>query len=309
MSLDSHVTALGPVCAFFSSLTWAIGSTGYSRLSRSHSAFAVNFARALMALPLFIVAVFISTGGIAQGVAAFEGVGITHLGWFTLSMLASYGLGDVLFLWSTQALGVPAALAIASCYPLWNLIAGCFQGRVPSLEQVVGLMLAVGGIVLVIISNPAGLGSSQLRGKQGSPVKGLLLGLATSLSWWVNGFALSRVGAELNVAVGSTVRMVVALLLSFLLSRIFEPESRLVMPAKDLQRSFWLFVVEAFGGSYLFLYGMSHSPLAIGSALSALAPVISVPIAWLIGSEKFSLFRTFGVLMSVAGIGLLLRGF
>jgi drug/metabolite transporter (DMT)-like permease len=309
MSFEANLPALGPVCAFFSSLTWAIGSTGYSKLSRNHSAFAVNFARALMALPLFVVAVFVSSGGFAEGVAAFEGLKASHLGWFTLSMLASYGLGDVLFLWSTQALGVPAALAVASCYPLWNLVAGFFQGVLPGLWQVLGLVLAVAGIVLVIISNPTGLGSSGFRSEYGRSSKGVLLAVATSLSWWVNGFALSRVGTDLNVAVGSSIRMVVALLLSFLLSRVFEPSCRLVMPARELQRSYWLFAVEAFGGSYLFLYGMSHSPLAVASTLSALAPVISVPIAWLIGSERFSVFRTFGVFLSVAGIALLLRGF
>ena len=57
---------LGPLCAFGSSVTWTVGSEGYSRIARRHNAFAVNFARACFALPLFVIAAFAMSGSFSN---------------------------------------------------------------------------------------------------------------------------------------------------------------------------------------------------------------------------------------------------
>src|SRR4051812_25537796 len=118
MVTDSLSGFLGPLCAFGSSVTWAVGSAGYSRLSRGHSPFAVNFTRGLVALPLFLAGFILSVGSWQGALDAVALLSPTAIAWFALSIFASYGLGDVLFMWSTRSLGVPAALAIGSTFPL-----------------------------------------------------------------------------------------------------------------------------------------------------------------------------------------------
>jgi drug/metabolite transporter (DMT)-like permease len=81
-----------------------------------------------------------------------------------------------------------------------------------------------------------------------------------------------------------------------------------LIPATVMKHSAWFFVAEAFFGSIFFLYGLSHSSLVLGSTLSSLAPVIAVPIAWLWGLEKLSLYRTLGVVATVFGLWLLVSG-
>lgn len=300
----------GPLCAFLSSFTWAVGSSGYSRLARTHSAFAINFARATVALPLFILAVFVTSGGWEAGLQAYSAVRPAHLGWFSLSMLASYGLGDVFFLWSTRSLGVPGALAISSAYPLWTALAGYFfQGEALSALQFFGLILTVIGIVLVILS---GTKERPASGSEGAPNPiglGVLLALGTSVMWAANSFSVAHAGRDLAAPVGNSIRMVIALILSASFGRIFLPGKGVTLPWAEYKRSAWLFGVEAFGGSYFFMYGLSHSTLAIASTLSSLAPVISVPVAWALKLEKFSFFRTLGVCIVMAGIWLLVGGF
>lgn len=301
------IAFLGPLCALGSSFTWAVGSAGYSQLSKNNSAFAVNFMRALIAFPLFILASFIVAGGISPGIESFQTVRASHWGWFTLSMVASFGLGDSLFLLSTRSLGVPGALAIASCYPIWTVMAGHFSGCDPvSLSQIFGLLVAVSGIVVVILNAPKREDSS---GQAEFSWKGVFLALATSFAWATNGFAVSRGGADLVPPVGNTIRMLLALVLSAGFGRLLAPRSPILLPRKEVVRFGWLFILEAFGGSYLYMYGLSHSPLALGSTLASLAPVISVPAAWLFGLEKFSLYRTLGVCLVVLGICFLVGAF
>ena len=259
--MDSGLSpsVLGPLCAFSSAATWAVGSAGYSRLTKEYSAFAVNFARALVALPLFILASFIVSGGFWEGIASFQAVRTSHWGWFTLSMIASYGLGDTLFLWSTQSLGVPGALAIGSCYPIWTVLAGyLFSHELISASQGLGLFITIFGIIIVVLNGPK---TDDLGVKKGFPVAGVLLAVATSLAWATNSFATARGGVDLPAPVGAAVRMIMALILSAGFARVFAPKASILLPKRQMLSSMWLFVFEAFGGSYFYVYGLTHSPL------------------------------------------------
>ncbi|OFZ03358.1 MAG: hypothetical protein A2070_05820 [Bdellovibrionales bacterium GWC1_52_8] len=304
------MTLLGPVCALLSSVTWAIGSSRYSVLSRAHSAFSVNLARALFALPLFLVTVFVSSnGGWHQGLEQFTSLNFSHIGWFAVSMIASYGLGDVLFLASTRTLGVPTALAIASCYPIWTAAAAwLFRSESLAGFQWLGLFLAVLGIVLVIVhsrdhqSEPGEKSENSKRARN----TGLILAFLTSFMWALNSYSCAQGGADISAAVANSIRMVFAIFFSVLLAKLVKSKAPLLLPGTVLRASAWIFVLEAFGGSYFYMYGLTHSPLAAAATLSSLAPVLSVPIAWLLGIEKFSLLRTVAILIAVIGVCLLL---
>jgi drug/metabolite transporter (DMT)-like permease len=304
-------------------MTWAIGSAGYSRLSRNYSVFSINFVRTLVGLPLFILTTFIISGGIIPGLANYADVKASEWGWLSLSMFASYGIGDACFLWSTRSLGLPGALAIASCYPVWTVLAGYLWGdEQVSASQVLGLFITIIGVVAVVLNGPK---NGSKKGPQKStqnalnphlpskPKKfsatGFLFAIGASAGWATNSYAVSRGGGRVLPPVANTLRMGMAMLLSAFLARCFARDSRLILPMKEVVPLLWLFVVEAYGGSLLYLYGLSHSPLALGATLASLAPAISVPVALAFRLEKFSVYRTLGVFAVVFGIWCLLGTF
>jgi len=306
---------LGPLFAFFSSCTWAVGSANYSRMSRVFTPFQVNFSRALFALPLFLAAVVVANGGLDGASRAFSALEPRHFGWFALSMTASYAIGDVLFLWSTVSLGVPGALAIASGYPIFTAIFGMIAGETIHLRQWAGLFVAIGGIVAVILSNPKKDvaaepppdGVSTVRPWMREKSSGVALAIATALAWATNAYSVARGGAGIDGAVANVVRMSFALVLisafgGIALGRVVTP-----MPFGFLKKYAWLFVLEAFGGSYFYLYGLSNSSIVLGSVLASLAPVIAVPIAVALRLEKFSWIRTAAVASVVVGLALLVQ--
>lgn len=294
--------SVGALSAFLASVTWALGSARYSQLSRKHSPFSINFTRAMVALPLFGLASL----GTSSDWAHLNG---THYFWFTVSMIASYGLGDVLFLRGTQKLGVPTALAIASCYPLWTSLAGLsFRHEFLTVLQWCGLVLAVGGVAFVIVTQTPQERSSLTGVRSGRTIQqGVLLALATSFFWATNSYATSQAGMGLSVSVANTVRMSLALLLITVFFLFSGGALRaLPLPGVELKRSLGIIVLESFGGSFFYLYGLTHAPLAVGATLTSLAPVIAVPVAVAFRMEKFSFWRTFGILMVVMGLSLLM---
>lgn len=291
---------LGPLSAFLSSCTWAIGSATYTNLSKKHPAYVININRALIALPICILIVFLGGGSIANGFQEFSKLTVSNFSWLAISVLASYAFADVLFFWSAIALGVPAALAISAIYPIWSALAGYLvDGQKMGTLQFGGLLAVVGGVVLVILS---GRPQSNEKIANRAYLRGVGLALATSVLWSLNTFSVMRGGTGISAMVGNSIRMTLSLALCPLVAFAMRQHGSIKMEKKTYLSVGWIFALEAVGGSTFFMYGLTHSSLAVGSALSSLAPAIAVPISWIMGKEKFSIAKTFGILIIILGI-------
>jgi drug/metabolite transporter (DMT)-like permease len=292
------------------SVTWAVGSSCYSKLSRTNSPFAVNFTRSIFVLPFFLIAAWIETRGSAAFFNAFREVHLSHLGWLSASVFASYGFGDNIFLWSTTMIGVPAALAIASIYPIWTALAGAwFQNQVLTPWQEMGLGLAVFGVAIVILSGPKQMLSKGSVDRMDSfqigrrtMLVGVSLAFLSSFMWALNSYAINRGAQGISVSVGNAIRMVLAMILIVITSRVFRYRGRLTLSAGIFRPVAAIFFVEAFLGSMFYMVGMSRSPLAIAATLTSLAPILSVPVALALKLERFSLIRTLGIGLVVMGL-------
>lgn len=306
---------LGPLFAFLSSLTWAIGTTRYSALAKQYPPFCINFHRAVIAFPTFAFLLF-ATGvigghGLTHAIKQMSAVDSVRMSWFAFSVICSYAFADVLFLWSTQSLGTPGALAIASTYPLWAAVAGwLFRDETMGLSRVLGLMITVAGTVLVILAGRQrrrDRGPAELTGaaKTDSYPLGIALALATSLLWALNAFSVSQASHGVSVLAAGTIRMFFAFafspIIGFALLRKFDVKA-LLLSKSDLRSSLWIFALEGFGGALLYTYGLANSSLAVAAVLTSLAPVLSIPIAWKFGDEKISRQKALGVLLVVIGV-------
>ncbi len=297
---------MGSLCSFLSSCTWAIGVSTYSTLSRRYPGTSINFNRALVALPLFFLLTLLQ-GNIHE----LSRIQWHQISWFATGILTSYALGDTLFLISTHTLGVPGALAIASTYPLWSAVAGwIFRGERLSFLAVTGLMLAVGGVVSVILGARGGGKSSEMHtGK--AHWKGALLALLASFLWATNTYASAQGSGGMPSSVANIVRMGMALFICPVIGRlVFHHQLKKgqllpMLSFSDFKKTFVIFMIEGFGGSFTYMYGLAHAPLAVAASLSSLAPVISVSAAWMRKTEELNFLKTAGVLAAVAGSSLL----
>jgi drug/metabolite transporter (DMT)-like permease len=303
----------GPLAAFLASCTWAIGSSNYAKLTRSYRPFDINFTRALFAFPFFIVAIIITQGGFVPAWETIRATPVANIGWLSLSIIASYAIGDIFFLWSTIALGNPGALAIASSYPILMALAGVvFEGQSLAAHQWGGSLLAVSGIIIVILKAPTGVriqrdpeADSTISPHLRKRSVGVVCGLLTAFFWALNGYSVSKGGAQIDPLVGGMVRMAASLLLISSLSLCFTRKIARPLPAVVRKKMGWVFVVESFLGSCFFVYGLSRSPLVLGGMLSSLAPVLAVPVSIALKLERFSWIRTFALLLVIAGLSLI----
>ncbi len=293
------------------SCTWALGVSTYAVISRTQPAFQIACMRALLSLPLFFLILIWQSGGFSGAFAAFHAAPPDAIAWLAVSIIASYALGDVLFLWSTRSLGISGALAIASTYPLWTALADySAKGGGMNIFGILGLICVVAGTVGVILCTQVAPRSDGEDTGRRSLLKrkdiGLCLAVFASGMWALNAYALNRGGVPMSAALGNCFRMFFVLLLAPLVGRLIGDRGSIFLPLKFTKKYFWVFFIEGFGGTFFFLYGMSHAPLAIGAALSSLAPVLVVPVALVMRTERFSLRKALFISLVVAGVCLLL---
>lgn len=304
---------LGSIAAFLSSITWLVGSTCYTNLAKNYHPLAINVARAAVAIPVYLVISVFQWQSILQAIQIEQWLILNRLFWLTASIIASYVVGDALFFRGAVLIGLPATQALASTFPCWSAAAAfLFLGETLNVWQILGILLTVAGCVVVVVAgkklltgtpNPSatGVGSHSHR-----ILIGTSLGVATALFWAFNSFAVSKGGANFPAAPANLVRLLTALVLCLILMRLSKVEKkRSRISTEDIRRYLPAFVTEACAGTFFYVYGLTHSSIAIGTTLTSLAPILSVPVAVALHWEKFSLAKLLGIVAGTVGVVML----
>jgi drug/metabolite transporter (DMT)-like permease len=291
-SLHPHAGALA---ALGSSVTWAFASTRYAQASRDVGSQRVNFARALVVVPIYAAIVFAH-----RGTRALDGVDGAHLGWLVMSVLCSYALADGLFFAAARRLGISTALSIASSYPLWAALAGALVRHEPfGPWRMAGTLLCIGGVVALVR-----LHGARADGRRSGDPWGVAFAAAASLLWAGNSFSIKEASQGLGVWQVNSVRYLIALALLGAQVAFARPASR-PAPGRGWLALVPAILTDALLGSVLYVFGLANTDLAVGSTLSSLAPLISVPFAIALGEETWSAARFAAVTATVGGVAIL----
>jgi drug/metabolite transporter (DMT)-like permease len=299
---------LGALAALISAAIWAYGSTQYAHHSRALGSARVNLARASTVLPVFFVATALFTHG-----RIFAAVDVTHTLWLGLSVICAYAFADNIFFAAARLVGVTTAMAIASTYPLWATLAGAVWRHEPlGMLHAGGALLCVGGVVALILLAPRAAHEMPHDGDRPESAKdsrtGILFAILTSLLWAGNSVATKLGGTGLITVQANLIRFLCAWpILAVTCASVPRPTRDRKVARRAYVALIPVSLLEAGIGSSLFVYGLAHSDLAVGATLSSLAPLMSVPFALIYGEERWSLSRFAAVLITVAGVILLVR--
>ena len=298
---DSEQT-LGALAALLTSVTWAFASARYAEAARSAGGVRVNLVRAVVATALW--------GGaflVLEGPRALAGVSAPQALLLAASIACSYGIGDNVFFVAARRIGISAALAIATIYPLWAALYGVlFRAEPLGATRAFGLVCCLAGVAALSAQN--GQASDDGAPASGrAALVGVALALLTSLFWAGNAVCLKLGGEGLSLYLVNALRFAIGTLLLTL--QLALPQRRAAAPTASLPKltaALWLpLLVDAGIGSVCYTYGIVHSDLALGATLSSLSPLVSLPLAALSGTERVGAAKVLAVSMTVAGVVLL----
>jgi drug/metabolite transporter (DMT)-like permease len=308
VSGGSYLGALG---AFTASVTWAFASERYAEAARAAGTVRVNLLRALSAASLWWIGL-----GLVEGFGSLTSVSAHSALLLAASIACSYAIGDGIFFRAAARLGVSAALAIATIYPLWAALYGALVNAEPfGPLRAFGLLGCLGGVwALLALSrrnSPATGAEVEVAARRSAAAGGVALALLASLAWAGNAIFLKQGAQGLSLYQANVLRFSFGAL--FLLLQLpFRARERQEAAAPGLAslgRKLALPLLLDTGlGSVCFVYGIAHTDLALGATLSSLSPLVALPIAALSGSERVTAPHAFAVGLTVLGVVLLVLG-
>jgi drug/metabolite transporter (DMT)-like permease len=276
--------------ALVSSLLWGSADFLGGTVSRRHkAALVVGASQAAGLLTIALVATFAGAWGDDTG----------YLPWAVLSGLA--GVVGLVSFYAALAAGTMGVVSpIAALGVVVPVLAGFAQGERPAAWQLVGIGVAVAGVVLA--SGP------ELSGRAG--VRPVLLAAVAAVGFGVALLAIARGSAHSTLMTLTTMRLTSVTLLGTAL---------LIALARGGRRSDYLLgrrdvaLVALVGVADLaanLTFGLAsrRDDVSVVSVLGSLYPVVTVLLARAFHDERLGRVQTVGVVLALTGVVLIAAG-
>ncbi len=210
-------------------------------------------------------------------------------------MQAGY-LGGV---WCAVKLGMPAGLValIVNTQPILTAIFGPFIGERIRAKQWLGLILGLLGVGL-IVANKISL--------SGMSTASIGLALLALLSMTTGTLYQKKTCPSFDVRTGQVIQFLASLMITLPLALIFETQEIIWAPQFFAAMAWSIFVLSGIGISVLFVM-IRHGEVTKVTSYMYLVPAVTAVMAWLMFDEQFTSITALGMLITLAGVALVVR--
>lgn len=203
--------------------------------------------------------------------------------------------------WYAIELGAPSGLSsvITSMQPIIvSLVAVRLLGEPLTRRQIGGLFFGLSGVILVVLPK-----LSQSGGFTAESLAFLFLALAGST---IATLLQKKVGHSIPLMIGTTYQFAIAGL-GLLLISIVRGKTRFEVTHTTVWAMVWAVLVTSIAAVLLLLWLLNRGSATKVSSLLYLVPPMAVLQAFLLFNEKVTLQMLIGILMTAAGVALVVR--
>lgn len=257
------------------------------------------------AVALLLAAVVFLTG-------RWHGVTVDQFQALAISGVIGIFLGDLMLYFSLLRLGPRRAGALfALNAPISALLGWAFLDEKLSIVAGAGVALASAGVAIAVLGRPGRSGTHRFEAVRGPLWIGMGLGVMAALGQAIGSIVVRPVMASgFDPIVASTIRLGVAVICLILLMLL--PFRALKAQGPMTSRVATLTIMSgvlAMGvGMTLLLFALQGGKVGIVATLSALSPVLILPIIWAITGARPSATSWLGALIAVIGMALIFLG-
>lgn len=221
-------------------------------------------------------------------------------------------VGDTVYLWSQERIGVSYAFPIAMSFPILTFfLTVAFLGEPLILSRLAGAVIAVIGVIL--ISNEQNRKKNDEIQSEGKPRSRMdLLGIGGALLTMVlyaTGTTLLQVAIEgVDPIAGNLVRVSFGSV-AFVPMIVVARHSGMSWPTRSATKL--VIIAGFFGmalGSLLYVTAVSYLGAAITSVIASTAPLFAVPVSVFYLKEKLTILAVVGITLTILGVFMVILG-
>ena len=286
---------IGEISALAVAVCWTLSALFFEKAGSRIGSLAVNIIRLMTAIVLLGLGAWITRG-------FFFPTDATPYQWFWLSLSGFIGffLGDLCLFHSYSIIGSRmAALVMTLAPPITVGVGYLFLNERLSLQQIAGITIIVGGILLAMLGKEKG---EKLNFKV--PFKGFLFALGGAAGQAL-GLIFSKKGIGDYDAMSATqIRAITGGISFILLITFLRRWGSIWQGLSDKTGMKFVLSGSLFGpviGVALSLFAIQHTKAGVAAALMGLVPIFIILPSAIMFKEKITPFQVFGAFISVAG--------
>lgn len=297
MQTGSDVYIVGVLSALIATLLFGVTNVVYKRIDNDIGPLDITFTRIWVSLPLAYIFAVMAAGSIEFTIPEPSMMPLA------VSMIFGIVIGDTLYFYSQERIGVSRAFPIAMSYPLLvYLLAAMFLEEPVILQRVFGAILVVLGIAAIARAESYQESSHNLIISDRRTRMGLVSAFLTVCCWALSDvifqFGLTSVGA----AEANFFRMLIA---SILLVPVFfiSLKGGRSLPTRRTAAIALITGIFSIALSLLFYsYAVKYVGATITSVMVAAAPIVTAPLSAVYLKEKLGYQVLVGTILTVVGI-------
>lgn len=215
-----------------------------------------------------------------------------------------FAMGNGLVGWAEINVSSGLAAIISSMIPIWVILLNMklSEDEKPNFPIVLGLLIGLSGIIMIFgqhlseFSNPAyqlGIGAMFIA----------------NISWAAGSVWIKKKNQDTNLFLNAGIQMLFGGLFLLPPSLIWDDYSKLVFNPPVAYSLLYLIFIGSILTYICFSYAIKKLPVTIVSMYAYINPLVAVFLGWLILDEKISFQILMAMLITVAGVYLVNRGY
>ncbi|MFX1323752.1 MAG: DMT family transporter [Promethearchaeota archaeon] len=319
---------LGELIAILAVLTFVGSSVMFRKIEHEVSPIFINFFRtAIGTITFILITLFLNQLNLI--------IIIPWELWLILIFSFVFGqvIGDTAYFSAQKELGTTIALAISMTFPLFTFILSLvFLNKPFKLNLIFSLLLIGVGIIIIGKSKISPDNSSNDTDSNGfhdmgrkTLIKAVGFCFTASLGWAIGAvmieFATTRIAQiiqaeELSSVIGNVIRFPFALLIlsSMVWWENFSKKRNNTLTNNRKSLYTWSILIGAsiIGtslGAYLYTESVHVAGADVVALIASASPLFALPLTYLINQEKISKFGFIGVILTIAGVMIIIIEF
>ncbi len=295
-----QLSHLGEIAGVVTAICWTASALSFSLATRRAGSLAVNIARLVLAMGMFLIWSKIMRGFWTPMDATPEA-----WKWLSISGLVGFVAGDYCLFKSYSYQSAKLSMLIMSLAPPVAALAGALilHERLSWLNGL-GMVLVLSGIATVILKRPE---SETNKSRLKYPVKGLLLALGGAIGQGI-GAVFSKLGmGNYDPFASSQIRVITGILGFIVIITLAKQWRSIGFSLKNNKALTPLLIGSFFGpflGVSLSLLSFQYTTVGIASTLIATVPVFILIPSVVIFHEKLNWKEIVGAFLAVIGMAI-----
>ncbi|TFG30312.1 EamA family transporter [Candidatus Thorarchaeota archaeon] len=294
-SLDQYT--IGILCALAATVFFGITNVVYKKIDNEISVIDIVVTRIWVSLPISYVFAVGSAGTVNFTIPA------EALFPLAVSMILGIVIGDTLYFFSQERIGVGRAFPIVMSYPLVvYTMAAIFLGEPVIIQRVLGAVIVVVGVSLIARAEYSEDTKNSIRWKPRDRNIGLLLAFITIVVWSASDVIFQYGLIGVGAAEANYYRMVIASIV-YIPIFVFSLKGGRRLPSRRISSIAMIAGFFSIGLSLIvYSYAVKFVGATITSVMIASAPVITAPLSALYLREDVNKNVGIGTILTILGV-------